>query len=820
MKGRRLSALMFVLLIVLPVAKVFAQGGEGVIVLIKNASYSVAVSSSQQPIIKDYPAHGTVQQPFQELSGGMYEVKYTPNTDYIGADQFTLELSNMNPYNGNPGSPTYITFKFNIVASIVSAKDDYAVTGLAQPVSVDVTSNDYASHPPLTLKSVVFSEGGSTVRSGGTIHFVPSPNYSGLAQIRYTVCDSLGTCDVGELHVSVMEMAPGEISEVFATTRNTPLTMPLYRNDFAVLTPPGHGQAYVNDGQELYYVPNANFVGTDTLRLISSDQATVEEAIIHVYNKADPNQSAMDDLVYTSKATPVTFNVSDNDVGNFTIKGFSQPYYGTLEYNGSGEFTYTPDPQYQGTQHFSYTVGDMYNPSIETADVTIVISDQQPVLPDFTLTTTKDSPLLIEYPGKLPDFSFSLVTEPLFGGVAIHNGVQTVFINGEVVTGNNLVVYYPPPDFIGTDEFDLRYCMNANGNCYETKVHVEVVDGPPASCYQACVWPGDANNDGIVSVKDLLDVGLYFGMTGPARADQGIDWYGHDAQDWEVPYTAMELKYVDADGDGQITAADTSAIATSYGQYRTLTPYIPTAKKQINISFGAPSNPNPQPGDFVSIPLILGTDDMPAVDVYGFTFNVNYWVDAFDNAYIKYDEESWFTRNDAVLTISKNPFNGRIETAMTRTGSTSISGMGIVGTLNFIIDDQIDGIKGVSPEIELSIDGGQVTDGAGQYYLVDGSSTKLTINLAGTGLATIDPGQVIVYPNPTSEDINIHLNGGFKATEVQILDMAGRRMYGIKGLDTNHITIPVSDLASGMYLAKVTTVDGVVNKKFNVAKRF
>ncbi len=791
-----------------------AQTNDARTILIKNQVYSFDVYSSPNiPSLVKSPVHGSYALSY--VSPGNFTVTYTPDADFIGFDEFTLEIYQ------NPTTYGYHTYKFEMVKSIVKTKDDYGFTFINGSEGANVLLNDFASNPPLTLKNVTFSEGGTVTTNNGMVVFVPDADYTGMAQIKYTACDTLGTCATGTYTVSVVAGDPvnGEIH--LGTTKDTPVKTPLDWTTYIINQQPPYGHAVINDLQELVYTPNDGFYGEDyfTLNTLVNSVQTTKEIFVKVYDKPAPNTVAIEDLFYTAINTPITFNVQDNDNGNYYVTGFSQPQAGTLVYNGSGEFTFTPPNNYSGGVSFTYNAGNMYNPSIETADVGIGIGNQAPSKGTFDLTTSANGALVIKYPVAFQDYGFEVINEPNNGVLEFLEGQQTININGEDVSGYNMLVYWPNTDFMGLDEFDVNYCLASNSECTEIKVTVDVIDAP-ATCYDGCIWPGDANKDGVVSVKDILPIGLFFGEVGTARTDNSTAWYAHKGENWDNPYSDIDLKFVDTNGDGQITAEDTLAVSTAYAKNDNLTPLIPATKKQISIHFGTPSISNPQPGDFVSIPLILGTESHPAVDVYGFTFNVNYWVDAFDNAYIAYNDESWLTQNDAALSMAKAPYNGRLESAITRTGKLSASGEGIIGTLNFIIDDELDGYKLNEGKIDITIDGGEVSNTTGQAFSIDGGSTQIALNLAGTGYAELDPNQVVLYPNPADEEVHIHLNSGFKATDIEIMDMQGRVILNIQGLDTNDYVLPLRDFKSGMYIAKVITLDGTVNKKFNVAKEF
>jgi hypothetical protein len=79
----------------------------------------------------------------------------------------------------------------------------------------------------------------------------------------------------------------------------------------------------------------------------------------------------------------------------------------------------------------------------------------------------------------------------------------------------------------------------------------------------ATVYPGDANNDGIVDVRDILPIGMYFGKIGPVRQNSSLNWIGQEfkpTQNWDPP----EACYADCDGNGTINEKDVQGIIQNW----------------------------------------------------------------------------------------------------------------------------------------------------------------------------------------------------------------------------------------------------------------
>ncbi len=80
------------------------------------------------------------------------------------------------------------------------------------------------------------------------------------------------------------------------------------------------------------------------------------------------------------------------------------------------------------------------------------------------------------------------------------------------------------------------------------------------------VYPGDANNDGTVDVRDVLPLGLYYGKSGPSRAGASLSW---GAQTVAFGWSPDAAAYADCNGDGVVNAADVAGIIQNWASTRT-----------------------------------------------------------------------------------------------------------------------------------------------------------------------------------------------------------------------------------------------------------
>jgi uncharacterized repeat protein (TIGR01451 family) len=115
-----------------------------------------------------------------------------------------------------------------------------------------------------------------------------------------------------------------------------------------------------------------------SIRVRTTDSGTLyyEEAFIITVTNVNDSPVAVDDSATTPEGTPVTINVlnndSDIDGDILTVNSVTQGTHGSVTNNGS-DVTYTPDPGFNGTDSFTYTISDG-NGGTDTATVTVTVT--------------------------------------------------------------------------------------------------------------------------------------------------------------------------------------------------------------------------------------------------------------------------------------------------------------------------------------------------------------------------------------------------------------------------------------------------------------
>ena len=519
----------------------------------------------------------------------------------------------------------------------------------------------------------------------------------------------------------------------------------------------------------------------------------------------------MNDYAYTSMNTGVDIDVLENDLNdNLFIIGFTQGENGTVVHNGNGVFNYIPDEEdFEGSDQFTYTANITGTPNEEDATVYVVVSNQNPEALDYDLTTPMNVPLIINYDIPITNFEFAITANGDYGDVIFYPGDfnnhidpntgNPILVNGQQVEGYNLIIYWPEEeDYVGFDHFEIDYCVN--GECQLVKVDLEIVeiDQPQQDtlCVGDCVWAGDANYDGKVNMTDLLPVGYCVGEVGNERINGAVDWYGQYSDDWEgaIGNSPTNVKHVDTDGDGFIGAEDTIALSQFYGKFHDLTSeaYPPNANIPL---FFVPKTPNPGPGDVVVTEIVLGTPSLPAIDIHGLTFGLNFDGQVIDTGsmQVTFFDGNWLSYNSPMLSMVKEPWLGRVEAGYTRSSGISIHGYGVIGEVSFVIIDDIDGHKLKNNDVyktTIKADVPITMNSAGRFISIDAQDFDLYL----TKPKEEDPNQqqLFIFPNPSSDLINIHLNGDNQIEQLVVYSLTGQVIYMQDNVNDKQMQLDVS----------------------------
>ncbi|HLP19450.1 MAG TPA: SprB repeat-containing protein, partial [Chitinophagales bacterium] len=289
----------------------------------------------------------------------------------------------------------------------------------------------------------------------------------------------------------------------------------------------------------------------------------------------------------------------------------------------------------------------------------------------------------------------------------------------------------PPYSFLGSnattvpvmyiDSSELASCFSAmvtdsNGcSAYTDTICYDCVSG-------GCVWPGDADNNGIADNNDLLPIGLAYGTAGIYRYQQGTQWLGYIATNWpDTLADGTNYKHIDCNGNGIINADDTLAIIQNYGLVHNKT------EDEIEWRMNAPAllvelQPDTtQAGDTMYANVLLGDANMAAANVYGLAFTINYDVNVVDTLRTRaVFGNSWLGTVTDKISIAKDLKQGQIKCAVTRIDHISRTGAGQIGQATFVITtDNINGKNMAYYKMHVWLSDVMMIDNLGQILEVN-----------------------------------------------------------------------------------------------------
>jgi len=500
-------------------------------------------------------ANGSIQNNGTDLT-------YTPEADFNGIDSFEYTITD------NQGGTAIATVTVAVAAvnDPPVAVEDSASTQEDTSISISVLDND--SDPDgdaLTVQAFEQPSNGSVARDGDALLYTPAPDFNGEDSFDYTISDGNGETATTTVTVSVdaVNDPPNAQDDSASTDEGTPITIAVLSNDTDpegdTLAIQSIGQAangsIQNSGTDLTYTPEADFNGIDSFEYTITDNqggtaiATVTVAVAAV-NDAPV---ATPDSVITEEDAAITIqalaNDSDPDGDALVIQSVSQPEHGIVVSDGT-EVIYTPDPDFNGIESFSYTISDG-NGSIATATITVAVDavNDPPVAQDDSAATDEDSPVSIAVLRNDTDVDEDMLT--------VQSLTQPT--NGNASLNGEEIVYTPTAGFNGMDSFSYTVTDGEGGESSATvTVAVAAVNDPPAAVDDAATVQEDEtvvisvlDNDSDPDGDTLAIQSLTQPSNGTATIDSGRIIYVPDPQ-----FNGEDsLTYTITDGNGQVDQA-------------------------------------------------------------------------------------------------------------------------------------------------------------------------------------------------------------------------------------------------------------------------
>jgi VCBS repeat-containing protein len=169
------------------------------------------------------------------------------------------------------------------------------------------------------------------------------------------------------------------------------------RLTFSKVTDPAHGSVVVNVDGSFTYTPAQNFNGADSFSFTVND-ASVDSAAatvsitVNAVNDA-PIASAMSVTTGEDAAKGGTLVATDIDSPTLTYSVAANPSNGSVTVNPNGTFTYTPKPNFHGTDTFTFRASDgELDSSAAAVSIMVAAVNDPPSGAAAVIQTPEDTP--------------------------------------------------------------------------------------------------------------------------------------------------------------------------------------------------------------------------------------------------------------------------------------------------------------------------------------------------------------------------------------------------------------------------------------------
>lgn len=386
--------------------------------------------------------------------------------------------------------------------------------------------------------------------------------------------------------------------------------------------------------------------------------------------------------------------------------------------------------------------------------------------------------------------------------------------SGNLNSGHNIIsnangqmyltgVFQGPDIILGSDTL-----MNNNSGNYD--FFVASLNSPYS------VWPGDADHNLVANNNDLLPIGLYYGLTGPARASIGNIWQAELCASWTLnQINGADLKHIDCNGDGIIDSNDTLAINLNFNATHTITAINNYNNERLtapDIYFITSGN-SYNAGDWVDLEVWLGNSTLSVNNLYGIAFNINY-----DASLVQPGTESitypvsWLGSpgTDAIKMMKIDAIANTAYGVITRTDHSNSSGFGKIADFKFQVKTTISSTQ----VFHFSISDYIADNAAGILQVFNTINDSISLNADGLGLAEVNSNSgITIFPNPFTAQTTIAFNEKQTNIIIKIVDVLGKEVRSID-FSGKQLIIEKGEMENGIYFVQIIDSKGkVVNRK-------
>ncbi|MFB6319227.1 Ig-like domain-containing protein [Saccharicrinis sp. FJH54] len=394
------------------------------------------------------------------------DVVYTPDANYFGSDSLMYYITDKE----NDVDSAWLYITVTAVNDTPVVVNDNAIMLEETVTDIPILINDFDVEGPIPFDSIFIAfttnNGDAILLPGtGVIRYTPVFNYYGLDSLGYYVKDNEGLAsDTAYVYITVMNVndIPVATDDTVNIQEDSNAVIAVLANDedpdhsgldVTIVNGPANGIAnLLND--TVYYTPDANFFGNDTIQyiIVDGEGDTVSANILITVESVNDLPVANDDVVSILEETtvdiPVLVNDSDVEAAIPLDSVFivSSAKHGVANLiSGTGVINYLPEVNFFGNDTITYYVKDTDGAMSDTAMVVITVQNvnENPDASDDYYYMPEDSVielmiLVNDLDADRSGLSLDSVSVPFHGTLVMDKAPDTI-------------TYIPEPDYFGMD---------------------------------------------------------------------------------------------------------------------------------------------------------------------------------------------------------------------------------------------------------------------------------------------------------------------------------------------------------------------------------
>ncbi len=408
------------------------------------------------------PSHGTlVLDPDGSFS-------YTADPGFSGTDSFSYKAHDGLQHSLDPAT---VTIDVNTPPAAVADSYHYVV-GQAATLSVPAESGVLANDVDMelnTLRAVQIEapdNGTLKFNLDGSFDYTPTGGFLGTDTFVYVARDEHLESAATTVSIHVQQPSPPvAFPDEYAYTVGEDVVLTLaaesgvLANDedaqddelsAQLVDAPSHGTVTLNTDGSFTYTPHAGFSGEDSFTYQADDGMLLSEPTtvtiwVNTVPVAGDNQYAVGqgDTLTVPVASGLLADDSDAEGDLLSAVLDVEPSHGTLALAADGSFTYTPDADFLGLDHFTYRAHDgLADSNVATVEVTVrsgsmsLVGTEGDDVFEFVAGATPEA-WVVKINGEVQPVA-ATVLEVDFDGLGGHD---TALLTG--IGGNDLLELWP-----------------------------------------------------------------------------------------------------------------------------------------------------------------------------------------------------------------------------------------------------------------------------------------------------------------------------------------------------------------------------------------